>query len=60
MTIKGLCRVKEFQNNNIDNDRIETMSIITESELEDFADDASSVHGILIKKKKGNKKTLNF
>ena len=46
---------------NMDNDRIEMMSAITESELQDLADDSSSINGILMNigsgRKKGNKKS---
>ena len=56
--------LREFENNNIDNDRIEAMSSIAESELDALtADDSSSINGILMgkKKNKGRKgKTLNL
>lgn len=56
--------LREFENNNIDNDRIEAMSSINESELGELtADDDSSINGILMgkKKSKGRKgKTLNL
>jgi len=67
MSMKGPSNVedllREFENNNIDNDRIEAMSSIAESELELTADDSSSINGILMgSKKKGGKKgrTLNL
>jgi hypothetical protein len=48
-----------------DNDRIETMSAITESEIGDLDDDDSSINGILMGKKKKpvrgkGKRTLNI
>jgi hypothetical protein len=59
--------LKEFESSaNIDNDRIEMMSAVTESELADLADDTSSINGILMgttKKKngkRGNKITLDI
>jgi hypothetical protein len=56
--------LREFENNNIDNDRIEAMSSIAESELDALtADDSSSINGILMgkKKNKGKKgRTLNL
>lgn len=51
--------LKEFELNNIDNDRIEMMSAITESELADLADDSSSINGILMSAKKKGKKGSN-
>lgn len=62
MTMKGPSNIdellKEFENDN--NDRVETISVLTESELDNLDDDSSSINGILIKKKKGNKKTMQF
>jgi hypothetical protein len=57
--------LREFENNNIDNDRIEAMSAISESELGELSgDDSSSINGILMGNKntsKGKKgKTLNL
>lgn len=57
--------LREFENNNIDNDRIEAMSAITESELDELTgDDSSSINGILMgnkSKTRGKKgKTLNL
>lgn len=58
--------LKEFESSaNIDNDRIEMMSAVTESELADLADDTSSINGILMgatkkKNKRGNKITLDI
>lgn len=57
--------LKEFENSvNIDNDRIEMMSVITESELAELADDSSSINGLLMsnrkKGRKGKKITLDI
>lgn len=54
--------LKEFEMGGNDNDRIEIMSAITESELADLADDVSSINGILLGTKKKGKKgiTLNI
>ena len=52
--------LRDFETaSNMDNDRIEMMSAITESELQDLADDSSSINGILmnVNKKKGGKKS---
>lgn len=67
-TMKGPSNVdellKEFEaTNNTDNDRIEMMSAITESELAELADDSSSINGLLMgakKKKKSNKISLDI
>lgn len=56
--------LREFDNINIDNDRIEQMSIMTESEIEDIVDDSSSINGLIVSKKqkgkKNNKITLDL
>jgi hypothetical protein len=57
--------LKEFENNNIDNDRIEAMSSVSESELSELTgDDSSSINGIIMGTKKNTKgrkgKTLNL
>ncbi|NBP66780.1 MAG: hypothetical protein EBU66_19295 [Bacteroidetes bacterium] len=57
--------LREFETaSNIDNDRIEMLSVITESELQDL-DDSSSINGILMNstkkgKNKKNKITLDI
>jgi hypothetical protein len=54
--------LKELDATN-NNDRIEMMSAITESELAELADDSSSINGILMsatKKKKGKKITIDL
>ena len=66
VTMKGPSNVDDLlrdleTGSNMDNDRIEMMSAITDSELQELADDTSSINGILmnVNKKKGGGKKSN-
>jgi hypothetical protein len=49
--------LREFETaSNIDNDRIEMLSVITESELQDLDDGSSSINGILMNSNKNKNK----